>query len=260
MGTIVDLTLVVPAFNEAHRIEPVLAQVHDYQRCSPRRIEVIVVDDGSTDDTVAVVEGFRDRIDNLTVLRLGENQGKGAAVSAGMLAGCGAYRAFLDADGATPVAEVDLLWQAARARPRTVAIGSVACAGARVSRPQPLVRRVAGRLANRVVRLLVLPGIRDSQRGAKLFPAEIADAVFAALGTTGWAFDIEVLARCRAGGYRVVEVPVAWHHVAGGRVDATAYWRTFRELLAIRRRLRHVRRSSAASVAAIPRHATGLAP
>lgn len=254
-----DLTVVVPAFNEAHRIEPLLAQMAEYQATTPRRVEVIVVDDGSTDSTIDVVQSYRDRIANLVVLRLETNGGKGAAVAAGMLVGRGAYRAFLDADGATPVRELDALWAAATERARTVAIGSVACRGAKVQRHQPVVRRIAGRVANRLIRLTVLPGIHDTQRGAKLFPAEIADAVFASQVSQGWAFDIEILARCRALGYRIVEVPVVWHHVDGGQIGAGAYLATLRELLAIRRRVRSAP-ATLMPVPALRRGATGLAP
>jgi dolichyl-phosphate beta-glucosyltransferase len=254
----VDLTIVVPAFNEASRIEPLLAQLAAYQASSARRVEVIVVDDGSTDGTVDLVETHRSRIANLSVIALADNSGKGAAVAAGMLAGRGAYRVFLDADGATPVSEVDALWAAATEKARSVAIGSVACAGAKVRRHQPFARRIAGRMANRIIRLLVLPGIHDTQRGAKLFPAEIADAVFSAQASRGWAFDIEILARCRSHGYRIVEVPVEWHHVDGGQIGAGDYLATFRELLAIRRRIKAL--PSTRAVPALRRAATGLAP
>lgn len=234
----VHLSIVVPAYNEAERIAPFLIDLSEHVATLPDPTEVIVVDDGSTDDTVAVVEAHRNRFAALRMVSLPENRGKGAAVAAGMLAASGAWRAFIDADGATPPAELDHLLRAASADQRCVAIASLRVPGAEVVRSQSPLRSIAGRVGNAIIRAAVLPEVRDSQRGAKVFPGPLADRVFAEVRTTGWAFDIDALARSRAIGYRIVEVPVRWRHVDGGVVRPSSYVSTLCEVWSIRRSLR----------------------
>ena len=232
------LSIVLPAFNEEHRIGVVLDQLIEYAAGCAHDLEVILVDDGSTDATVATAETYGDELPELRVVPLSENRGKGRAVATGMLEARGSYRAFFDADGATPIGEVEKLLAVAEATPRTVAIGSIRTAGSSVVRHQPLLRTVAGRIGNRIIRSAVLPGIADSQRGCKLFPAELADVVFSAQLTDGWVFDIEVLALCQKVGYEIVEVAVDWTHIEGGQVRPVDYFWTLREVMAVRRLLR----------------------
>jgi len=232
----VDLSIVLPAFDERDRIAPTLKQIEVYQALSTQAVEVIVVDDGSSDGTADYVESWRDRIDHLLVIRQPANLGKGRAVATGMLTARGAYRAFFDADASTPIEEVDKLLTAAQTGPRRVAIGSLGKYGNRKLRePQPWTRTALGRLGNGFIRSTVLPGVHDSQRGCKLWPAELADRVFAMQRLSGWGFDIEVLALSQRLGYEVVEVPVEWHHVRGGHIGPTAYLSTLREVLRLRR-------------------------
>ena len=233
-----QLSIVVPAYNEAERIGPLLDDLAEYLGSFDGACEVLVVDDGSTDATVSVAAAYAGRIPGLSIRSLPENRGKGAAVADGMLAARGALRVFLDADGATAPTEIDRLLETARMNPRAVVIGSLRVPGARVTRSQTRRRTIAGRVGNAIIRVAVLPGVRDSQRGCKLFPAPVADRVFADMATTGWAFDIDVLARARALGADIVEVPVRWHHVDGGVVRPSAYVWTLHEVWTIRRALR----------------------
>jgi dolichyl-phosphate beta-glucosyltransferase len=232
------LTIVLPAFNEEHRIGRTLDEIADYQATARHDVEVIVVDDGSWDRVGEVARSHSDRIDGLKVLRHPRNRGKGRAVATGMLAGSGTYRAFLDADGATPVAEIDKLLSVARAHPNVVPIGSIRAPGTPAGRRQPLIRTLAGRVGNQIMQALVLPGVADSQRGCKLFPEPLAEAVFGALQTDGWGFDIEILALCQRLGYSIAEIPVRWDHVDGGQVRAFSYASTLAEVVRIRRLLR----------------------
>ena len=213
----VDLSMVIPAYNEARRLPPTLARLRDYLDAGPDSYEVLVVDDGSDDDTVAVARGVASEWPQLEVLTLPHNQGKGAAVREGMLHARGALRAFSDADLSTPIEELP------RLRSRLggachVAIASRDAPGSDIQVHQPRWREFMGRTYNRILRLLVLPGIRDTQCGFKLFTSEAAEACFAPLDTFRFGFDAEVLVRAHRRGWKIAEVPVQWRHVEESRV------------------------------------------
>jgi dolichyl-phosphate beta-glucosyltransferase len=213
------ISVVIPAYNEAERIPATLVRVREYFDSSGEEYEVIVVDDGSTDSTVAVVEAAAQGWPQLSLHALERNQGKGAAVRAGMLRARGHIRLFSDADLSTPIEELP------RLRERlvgscTVAIASRAVPGATIDVHQPGRREMMGRSYNRLVQLLVLPGLHDTQCGFKLFTAEAAMTCFAPLRTNGFGFDAEVLVRARRHGWEVAEVPVHWSHREDSRVSA----------------------------------------
>ena len=227
----------LPAYNEENRIGRTLDEAVSYTRESDHEVEVIVVDDGSTDAVFEVARSYSDQLPSLKVVRHDTNRGKGRAVATGMLAARGSYKAFFDADGATPIAEVDKLLRAAIENPRTVPIGSIRVKGTEVIRRQPFGRALAGRAGAAFIRAAVLPGVRDSQRGCKLFPGPVADAVFKAQQVDGWAFDIEVLALCQRLGHKILEVPITWRHIGGGQIRASSYMSTLAEVVRIRRLL-----------------------
>ncbi len=229
----------LPAFNEEHRVGTALEQLIEYRVNCKHDLEIILVDDGSTDATAAVAQSYIAQLPELKVIRMPVNRGKGRAVATGMLAATGEYRAFFDADAATPIREVDNLLATMADTPRSVAIGSVRVDHSRVVRNQPLIRTLAGRAGNAFIRAAVLPGIADSQRGCKVFPAELADVVFKAQQTDRWGFDIEILALCQSLGYEVIEVAVEWTHVEGGQLGADAYLSTLFEVVRIRRMMRN---------------------
>ncbi|NIR39909.1 MAG: glycosyltransferase family 2 protein [Actinobacteria bacterium] len=235
-----DLSVVIPAFNEAHRIPTTLDSVARYLREADLDSEVIVVDDGSTDATIEVVRDHATDFARLTVVPCGFNGGKGRAVRMGMLTGTGRHRLFLDADNSTDIGELDRLLAAARAEPvePAVVIGSIAAADGLVTRHQSAFRRRLGRMGNRVIQRLVLPGIDDSQRGFKVFTGEAADRIFPRCRVDGWAFDVEALALARALGYHVLEVPVAWSHCDDSRVRPSAYIETLADVARIAFQLR----------------------
>jgi dolichyl-phosphate beta-glucosyltransferase len=213
----VDLSVVIPAFDEAIRLPPTLARMREYLDAGTDSYEVLVVDDGSRDDTVAVAEAVAADWPQLRVLRLPENRGKGAAVREGMLNAGGALRAFSDADLSTPIEELPRLRERLGGACR-VAIASRDAPGSDIQIHQPAWREFMGRTYNRILRLLVLPGIRDTQCGFKLFTAEAAEALFTPLETFRFGFDAEVLVRAHRRGWQIAEVPVQWRHVEESRV------------------------------------------
>ncbi len=215
--TSVQWSVVIPAFNEEARLPRYLEEVVSYLRTRGEPWEVLVVDDGSTDGTAEVVRAMAVRCPQVQLLRQRANGGKGAAVRAGMLAARGGWRLFADADGATPIAELKRL-EAALAAGADVAIGSRAMTAAGIvvrARPH---RVLAGRLFNTLAESLGLVGIRDSQCGFKAFTAAAAADLFARLGTRGFGFDVELLLRARARGWRIAEVAVNWEDQPASKV------------------------------------------
>jgi dolichyl-phosphate beta-glucosyltransferase len=214
---VIRYSVVIPAFNEAGRLPPYLDEVVEFFDSRGERYEVVVVDDGSTDGTVAAVRAAAARHPAVRVLPLGRNRGKGAAVRAGMLAAGGALRLFTDADGATPIGELKRL-EPALAAGADIVIGSRVLVDPAVAvRARPY-RVVAGRVFNWLVARLGLRGVADSQCGFKLFTAAAAERLFRALRTEGFAFDVELLLRAQAAGCRVVEVAVNWADQEGSKV------------------------------------------
>jgi dolichyl-phosphate beta-glucosyltransferase len=210
-------SVIVPAYNEALRLPRYLEEVASYLGSRGEAWEVIVVDDGSTDGTAEVARTMAARHSEVRLLRQPANGGKGAAVRAGMLAARGACRLFTDADGATPIAELKRL-EAALSAGADVAIGSRAIAAPGVvvrARPH---RVAAGRVFNVFAEWLGLAGIHDSQCGFKAFTAAAADDLFPRLATAGFGFDVELLLRARARGWRVVEVAVNWEDQPASKV------------------------------------------
>jgi len=212
------LSVVVPAYNESHRLASTLERMTAYLAAQPYRWEIIISDDGSADDTCAIAGDWARDWSEVRVLAAARNEGKGAAVQRGVLAARGAYVLFSDADLSTPIAEVAKLLTPLRDG-YDIAIGSRALGASRVARAQPLPRRVMGAAFHRIVRDLALHTIRDSQCGFKAFRTPVARHISGQLTVKGFAFDIEALLLADALGYRVKEVGVAWADVAGTRVE-----------------------------------------
>ena len=215
-------SVVIPALNEARRLPPYLDDVVAFFEGRGEPYEVIVVDDGSTDGTPDLVEARARQAPALRLLRLPRNAGKGAAVRAGMLAARGDFRLFADADGATPIGELKRL-EPALAAGADVAIGSRVLADPGVSVSAEPHRVAAGRVFNWLVARLGLRGVADSQCGFKAFGARAAEDLFGRLRTAGFGFDVELLLRARAAGYRIAEVPVNWVDQAGSKVGVVRH-------------------------------------
>lgn len=238
MSAETELSVVIPAFNEARRIGPSLDRARAWLDVRHPGTEVIVVDDGSRDDTAAVVEARADAWPGLRLLRLDRNQGKGAATRRGVLEASGAWILCSDADLSTPIDEAERLLAAGARAP--VVIGSRSIAGANITRRQPLHRVAMGRAFNFAVRCATPGGHADTQCGFKLYRRDAARDLFGRLTVTGFAFDVEVLTLAHALGYPVAEVPVTWHNDERSSVDV---WRDPARMLRdiVRIRLKHRR-------------------
>jgi dolichyl-phosphate beta-glucosyltransferase len=222
--------VVIPAYNEAARLPDSLRRIASF--LEPRfRYELLVVDDGSEDGTEAAARAAVSP--SPEVLRHAPNRGKGYAVRAGMLAARGRLVLTTDADLSAPIEELPRLLDKVQ-EGFDVAIGSRAVPGARIERRQPFYREAMGRLFNVAVRILAVPGLRDTQCGFKLFRAEAARAVFGASRFDGFAFDVEALFLARRMGYRVAEVPVVWRNDEATRVSLGGGARAFADLIRLR--------------------------
>ena len=213
------LSIIVPAYNEEQRLPATLVRMRAYLDGRGEPYEVLVVDDGSSDNTLAMSRSIAEGWPQLQVLGLDRNTGKGAAVRLGMLSATGEHRVFSDADLSTPIEEVEQL--RARLRGNTaVAIASRALPDSQIDVHQPGRREVMGRTYNRLLRLAALRGLHDTQCGFKAFTADAAIACFTPLRTLRFGFDAEVLLRARRLGWSVAEVPVRWEHKEDSRVSA----------------------------------------
>lgn len=213
-----SLTIVIPAFNEERRLPTTLALLTTFLDSQHWHWGIRVIDDGSTDGTVRVVEALS-ADDGRIVLQREPHRGKGGAVKAGMLAATGDFRFLCDADLSMPPAEL-LRFLPPVLEGFDLAIGSREGAGAqRVG--EPWRRHITGRVFNWLIRALAVPGIADTQCGFKMFTARAAETIFPLVTLDGWAFDVEVLAIARARGLRIVEVPIEWHHRTASQVSLT---------------------------------------
>jgi glycosyltransferase involved in cell wall biosynthesis len=235
----VDLSIVVPAFNEEHRLPPTLAQLSAFLVAQPLRWEIVVVDDGSRDATCAVVTEAMATLPNLRLVRQTPNRGKGAAVRVGMLAARGQIRVMCDADGSMSPDQLPRLLAPILACKAEIAIGSRYAEGALTSVKQPFYRVLWSRLANKVIQRSLVPGVRDTQCGYKAFTAEAARALFPLGRIDGWAFDLEILALARRAGFSIAEVGVVWTDDRRSRISPLKdMWKVMREALTIRKNLR----------------------
>jgi dolichyl-phosphate beta-glucosyltransferase len=228
MTTIPDLSIVIPAYNEERRLPPTLARVREYLGALPLAFEIVVVDDGSRDATSEVA-----RAQGATVVRNERNRGKGFAARRGMLLARGRRRLMTDADLSTPIEDLERL-MARLDEGYDVAIASRALPGSNVEVRQSAYREAMGRLFNRCVRVLAVPGLHDTQCGFKLFSAAAAEGSFAPLRLDGFSFDVEALFVARRLGYRIAEVPVTWRNDEASRVGSLNGLRAFLDLGRIR--------------------------
>jgi len=208
---------VIPAYNEAVRLPRYLRAVVLFFETRGEPFEVIVVDDGSADATSDHVREVAAAHREVRLVHFPSNVGKGRAVRAGMLNARGVLRLFADADGATPIQELERL-ESAHAAGADIAIGSRALADPGVTIEARPHRVWSGRVFNWLVARLGVHGIADTQCGFKSFRGPVADELFKALKTEGFAFDVELLLRAQRRGYRVAEVAVNWSDQPGSKV------------------------------------------
>ena len=225
------VSVVIPAYNESNRLGSTLASVTRFFDSRSVAFEVIVVSDGSTDETASVARSGGDRV---TLVELPENRGKGAAVRSGVLESRGEVVLFTDADLSTPIEQ----WIPIREKlgeGYDVVIGSRALASSQIEVRQPWYRERMGKTFNWILRRILPLELKDTQCGFKLFESETAKHLFGVARIDGFAFDAEILYLAKRFGYRVAELPVPWFDSVPSRVHAV--WHSaqmLKDLLKIR--------------------------
>jgi dolichyl-phosphate beta-glucosyltransferase len=224
------LSVVVPAFNEAARIPRTINEIREEMDRLGGDVELIIVDDGSVDDTAATVMEVA-RSDARVKLVRAAHAGKGAAVRRGMLEAQGTWRFLADADLSMPISELPRFLDAAH--DDDIIVGSREAHGARRV-GEPWSRHVIGRVFNWTVRMLVLRGIDDTQCGFKLFSARAVRMLFPLQQLDGFGFDVEILFLARRAGLVVREIPITWVYGRESKVNVTSGARAFLDLFAVR--------------------------
>ncbi len=210
-----SISIIIPAYNEEKRLPATLDKVRTWLASTAWDFsEIVVVDDGSRDQTAAVAAAAGAR-----VLTNPGNRGKGYTVRHGMLEARGEWALLTDADLSAPIEDLETLWSAAAREGADGAIGSRALDRSLIGVHQPMFRETMGRIFNLVIRMITGLPYKDTQCGFKLFQSMAAREIFKRQLLDGFGFDVEVLFIARRLGYRILEVPVRWNDVAGTKVS-----------------------------------------
>lgn len=225
------LSLIIPAYNEEERLQESLDKIYEYFSKQNYSVEVLVVDDGSKDKTVQV--GRNNKF--VKVIEQPKNMGKGAAVRRGMLEAKGDIRLFSDADLSTPIYETSKILDAINNGYDVVA-GSRAVDYSSIKVHQPFYREFMGKTFNKIVQMLVIKGINDTQCGFKCFTAQAAEDIFKEAKIDGFGFDVEILFLANQKNYKIKEVSVEWYNDERSKIspvkDST---KMFMEILQVRK-------------------------
>lgn len=230
------VSIIIPAFNEALRLPTTLLLTSDY--LEGKDYEIIVVDDGSNDETASVVLKMSKLRPKIRLISLSKNEGKGKAVRVGLSEAKYSICGFIDADGATPIEELDKLLKALQ-EGFDIAIGSRALKESKVE--TLIYRRVFGRVFNFFVNLISVPGIADTQCGFKFFKNEAFKKISPHLTCNRFGFDVEILLLARKLKLRIAEVPIKWTNIPGSKVNLlTDSTQMFFDIIKFRCRHRNV--------------------
>lgn len=210
------LSIIIPAHNEANRLPNSLEQVFNFLEKQSFTAEVLVVENGSSDETLNIAQRFAEQHANMRVLQ--SDRGKGAAVKRGFLEAQGDYRFMCDADLSMPIEELSKFIPPA-INNFDIAIASREAKGA-VRYNEPRYRHLGGRVINFLIQLFILPGLNDTQCGFKCFSAKVIEDIGKLQTLSGWSFDIELLYIARRRKYRIREIPIHWVHHPETKVSA----------------------------------------
>lgn len=227
-----QISVVIPAYNEEKRILPTLESVCSYLNSRNYEYEILVVSDGSRDNTANMVHEFSRNCPGLRLIDNKENHGKAWVVKQGMIEAKGKLRLFMDADNSTTIDNLDTMLPFIK-EGYSVVIASIGVKGAKKIGSEPFYRRLLGQAGNLWIRFWAVPGIHDTQRGFKLFTHEAAEKIFPKMLTYGWGFDVELLALAQKYKFKIKEIPISWNNAPDSKVNIWAYPKTLLQTLKI---------------------------
>lgn len=233
MKKVIDLSVVIPVFNEEKRLPSNLDKIMKYLKNKKISHEIILVNDGSTDETWKVIKSYKNKHPNLTILKHPQNLGKGAAVKTGMLSSKGELVLMTDCDLSTPMEELESLFQYIKSH--DIVIGSRRLKEKKLGRLPERYRTFLGDIYYELLRLILLPSVKDTNCGFKLFSRKVIRPVFSRQKINRWGYDAEVLFIADKLKFKIKEVPVKWTHYAGSKVKIfDAVTKTLSELLQVK--------------------------
>lgn len=209
------LSIILPAHNEEKRLPSALQQVESFVANQPYSVEVVIIENGSVDATLQIAQVFAADHNYVEVLH-DDLPGKGRAVQKGMLTAKGSYRFICDVDLSMPIEEI-AHFLPPELDQFDIAIASREARGA-VRYDEPAYRHFVGRVFSLLVRVMLLPGLNDTQCGFKCFTAQAAETLFPLMTIYGWTFDVEILAIARKLKYSLIEIPIPWYYQANSKV------------------------------------------
>lgn len=235
------ISIVIPAYNEASRkgagIREHLQSIKKYFGNKDISYEIVVVNDGSKDNTAEVIESYKNEIPNLEFVNRKENKGKLFSVQEGLLKAHGQFRLFTDADGATPISDLDKFWDHMKAN-ENIMIGSRDLVQSNIEKHQPKIKELLGDLGNYLIQFtLDLRGIKDTQCGFKVFSQEVVEKIIPQMKAIRWGGDFEILALGKKMGYKIIEVPITWIDSGQSTVGIKGYFLTLKELFQVKWRM-----------------------
>ena len=229
------LSVVIPAHNEEKRITKTLEEIDAYLRKQNYPYEIIVVSDGSTDKTSAIIKNLKFKIKNLELIENKENRGKGYVVRQGMLEAKGEHRLFSDADNSTSLDQIEKIWPEIE-KGYDIIIGSRDIKGAILDPPQPFLRSIILGEGFKLFRKIIIGlwELEDTQCGFKMFTAKAVEEIFPKCRINRFAFDPEILVLAPKMGYKIKEIPVYWKNSAESKVKFKSMVKMGIDLLKIR--------------------------
>ena len=234
MTETLELSIVVPAYNEQLRITSFLKNLLNFSKKNLDSYEIIIVDDGSNDNTYQIVKDLIKDYENTKIITYSENKGKGYAVFQGILNAIGEFVLFIDADGSTPPEEIKNMIKIYRKYDYDVIIGTRIDERSSIENPQPISRKVLSLIFNLYSNILFRLRINDLLCGFKGFKKEIAMRIFQDLKSFRWEFDVEILYKVRKLEYSLYQIPIKWKHEEGSKIKKTDPFFIFLNLFKLR--------------------------
>ncbi len=229
------LSTIVPVYNEEENLEKNIKKYNTYLEKQDFDFEIIIVNDGSTDNTEKIAKSLSFQFSNIKLLSKKINRGKGSAVRDGLLAGSGDFLLFLDADNATSINHLEKAWPLLKNN--DIIIGSrnaKDAKGAKQINPQTLTKRILGTTGNKLINLLTSTNINDTQCGFKIFSRKSVDSIIPKTKINRWAIDVEILVLAKNQNLKIGIIPITWYCGPNSRVGIKGYFSTLKELLSIK--------------------------